>query len=260
MVSNALLELGNMKKIMLSLIVGLSAAALFGCASEPDRIPRATAETYTHTPHVPAAPIVDKVVLKKPFDVAWNELVKNLAANFFAVDQIDKESRFISINASQDAGGVGRNRDWWLKYASCGTSERRFTYDGRDYAYTYATVGTEPYSTVYGDYMQNWAEVRPRVDAEIKMNIYLSPLDSGRTEMSVNARYKFARYVDQEIYTYRNNGQYLLDSKYTDRSGSIITFTTRNAGQHPTDRIPPIMCFATGAFESAVIDLVQQAH
>lgn len=248
-----------MKNLTLTLLTVAACAMLFGCASKPARIPPATVETYAHTPYVPVAPIVDKVVLNKPFDQAWNELVANLAANFFAVDQIDKESRFISINASQDAGGIGRNRDWWLAYASCGASERRFVYDGREYVYTYPTIGADPYSTVYGDNVQFWAEARPRVEAEIKMNIYLSPLDANRTEMSVNARYKFARYIDQDIYTYRNNGQYLLKQQVDDRSGSVITFTTRNAGQHPSDQTPPIICYATGRFESAVTGLVQQS-
>ncbi|HNP36758.1 MAG TPA: hypothetical protein PKK10_12975 [Woeseiaceae bacterium] len=243
-----------MKNAILILLVAAAGAVSAGCATKPV----ATVESYTHTPYVPAAPIVDKVVLNKRFDQAWNELVENLAANFFAVDQIDKESRFISINASQDAGGIGRDRNWWLAYASCGESERRFAYDGREYSYAYPTLGADTYNTVYGDHVQFWAEVRPRVEAEIKMNIYLSPLDAGRTEMSVNARYKFTRYVDQDIYTYRNNGQYLFAQTVDDRSGSAITFTTRNAGQHPSDQTPPIMCYATGRFESAVIDLVQQ--
>ena len=239
-----------MKTLTLLMIVTVFFGGLVGCASP-------AIETYTHTPYQGKGPIVDKVVVNKPFEQAWNDLVRNLAANFFAVDQIDKESRFISINASQDAGGIGRNQDWWLAYASCGTSERKILYKNKERVFTYSTIGTEPYETAYTDQWIYWDEVQPRVTAEIKMNIYMSPLNSNQTEMSVNARYKFVRTLHGDRYTQRNSGEYLFNNKFSDNVGSTITFTTRDPGIHPADVTPPIKCYSTGNFEDAVINLVR---
>lgn len=225
---------------------------LTGCISA-----KPASELYSHTPYQPQGEVMDKVVINKPFERAWNDLVKNLAENFFSVDQIDKESRFISINASQDAGGIGRNRDWWLDYASCGTSERQILFKKDTSTYTYETLGTKPYNTVYSDRWHYWDEVTPRVDAEIKMNIYLSPIDDTHTEMSVNARYKFIRYLSGQRYTQRNSGQYLFENNFNNSQGSMITFTSQSPGRHPADQTPPIMCHSTGEFEKTVINLAK---
>lgn len=240
---------------LLSIAILLIFANLVGCAIQPSSQP--ASETYSHTPYQQQGDIVDKVVINKPFEQTWNDLVRNLAENFFSIDQIDKESRFISINASQDAGGIGRNQDWWLNYASCGTSERKIIFEGNEQTFTYATIGSEPYSTAFSNTYHYWDEVRPRVDAEIKMNIYLSPIDATHTEMSVNARYKFVRYLNGKRYTRRNSGQYLFESNIVDNRGTLITFTSQNPGQHPSAVIPPIMCYSSGEFESAVIKLAQ---
>lgn len=222
---------------------------LSGCASP-------AVERYSHRPYEPMANIPKAIIVNQPFEQTWNLLIKKLSTNFFTVDQIDKASRFVSIDASQDAGGVGRESDWWLQYASCGKSARRITYDGKERGFVYDPISTTYYETAYRGRYTFWNNIKPSVTAEIKINIYLSPIDNDKTEMTVNARYKFRKSASVKQYSYRRSGEYLHYRDFQLPSVEVA-FTSLKSGRFPAQVTTPIQCYSTGELEKMVIALVK---
>ncbi len=223
---------------------------LLGCASAP------AVQEYNHRPYEPQGEIPQKVIINKPFEEAWNHLVKALATNFFSVVQIDKASRFISIDASQDVGGIGRGTDWWLQYATCGTSTRRITYNKKENGFVYDPISTIKYEAAYKSGYTYWDVISPKVNAKINMNIYMSPIDENTTEISVNARYNFTKSASVKQYSYRRSGEYLFEKNYHMPALSV-SFTSQTPGKYPADITPPIYCYSKGELEKSVIDLVK---
>lgn len=235
---------------MKTLLPILFLISLLGCASAP------AVHEYSHKPYEPEGEIPEKVIIKKPFEQAWNHLIKELATNFFSVRQIDKASRFVSIDASQDAGGIGRGNDWWLKYATCGTSKRHISYDNKEYGYVYDPISTNPYQVAFKNHYRYWDEIAPHISPRINMNIYMSPIDENTTEMSVNARYSFTKSGSVKRYSYRQNGNYLFEVN-TSLGAVTVAFTSQKPGIFPADVTPPIYCYSKGELEKSVIELVK---
>jgi len=238
-----------------NMLTALLVLLLVGCATRTP-IPPAV-EVYQHTPYNPISGIPEKVVINKPFEDAWNNLVEKLAVNFFSVEQIDKSSRFISIKAGRDVSR-GAGEGWWLQYVSCGSSSRTITYKRKTSVYAYETIGDKSFTTVFkaDDGYHYWHNIKVSVSPRIKMNIYMSPINDNQTEMSVNARYEIARTIWGKQYSLRRNDQYLFELNIP-RHTISVALTSRKPGQHPADVKPPIMCYSTGKFESAVLKLAQ---
>ncbi len=238
-----------------NMLTALLVLLLVGCARTPISIPPAV-EVYQHTPYNPISEIPEKVVINKPFEDAWNNLVEKLAVNFFSVEQIDKSSHFISIEAGRDVSR-GAGEGWWLQYVSCGSSSRTITHNGITSVFAYETIGDKSYTTVFEtDDGYYWDNFKVSVSPRIRMNIYMSPINDNQTEMSVNARYEIARTLWGKQYSRRNSGQYFFKLNIPRRTFSVA-LTSRKPGQHPARVKPPIMCYSTGKFESAVLKLAQ---
>lgn len=235
---------------MKALIPMVFLLSILGCGSAP------AIQEYSHRPYEPQGKIPEKVVINKPFEQAWNHLIKELSTNFFNVVQIDKASRFVSIDASQDVGGIGRGNDWWLKYATCGTSARRITYNKKEQGYVYDPISTIAYEAAYQSGYKYWDVIAPKVSARINMNIYMSPINENTTEMSVNARYNFTKSASVKQYTYRRSGEYLF-KRNTHMPAIQVAFTSQQPGLFPADITPPIYCYSKGELEKSVIELVK---
>lgn len=121
----------------------------------------------------PAVVVVpNKDLLPKPFEQAWNDLVRNLTVTYFRIHQVSKDSRIINLEfESRDPSRV----------IDCGRVHRTIVYKG-----TPATVNGV-------------------------VNVYVSPVSAAATEIEINVRYTFTKHLLARQLTQRQSGQYLFE-------------------------------------------------
>ena len=78
----------------------------------------AGSSTYHYTPPTSLITPHNEVTIDEPFDVVWDRMVKNLSADFFVINNIEKISRLMNVSFSTTSPG---------KYIDCGRSRRTYT-------------------------------------------------------------------------------------------------------------------------------------
>lgn len=104
------------------------------------------------------------VVVNKPFDAVWGDLVSYASGSFFGIKNFEKESGLLTL--SFGAGDASR-------YIDCGNFS--------------VEQGANSFNGTYVQWVQQTS------DAELNgaMNLLVRPLDRNNTEVVVNARYIF---------------------------------------------------------------------
>src|SRR6056297_1529733 len=117
--------------------------------------------TASYTP--PATGAVDPseytIVVNKPFDVAWQDLVNHASSTFFAIDQFEKDSGLMTLEFG--ASDLAR-------FVDCGEWQ-----DSTGFSGAYATHLARRFNATLSG----------------KMNILVPPQDEEQSRVRVNARY-----------------------------------------------------------------------
>lgn len=119
----------------------------------------------------------NEVAIDEPFDVVWDRMIKNLSADFFVINNIEKVSRLMNVSFSTTSPG---------QYIDCGRTRRTFTGARGEQVYEYASTDSSKYTTVNP---QGAAfNVFRTTKLEGRLNIYVAP-EGGKTVVRVNSRY-----------------------------------------------------------------------
>ena len=143
--------------------------------------------------------VKNEKIVNKPFDIFWDEMVRELAKSFFVVNNVSKESRLINVSFSSSSPE---------KYIDCGRSKRTLTdSQGRKY-YNYKIAANSSYK-VSGTPQPPFSfvhEVNRKTNLEGRINIYVAP-EGGNTTTTVNVRYIFTIAVSGRTAQYGPYGQ-----------------------------------------------------
>ncbi|WP_028112947.1 hypothetical protein [Ferrimonas kyonanensis] len=204
-----------MKKTLASALV----LALSGCASS----------TLTYT-QPELAPVTNQVVIDQPFDQVWDRLVRNLASDFFVINNIEKSSRIINVSFSSASP---------TDYVSCGHSLRQLNnaQGTQIFEYDPAASTAFPFTNDHG--LLFHAQRATRLEG--RTNIYLAPEGTG-TLLSVNTKYVVKVNID-----YSNSSKQFLR-----RDDLTFDFSTRSP--YREGGVNGLQCAANGALEQRVMD------
>ncbi|VVE82660.1 hypothetical protein PSP31120_03709 [Pandoraea sputorum] len=127
------------------------------------------------------APVAQRVestsTVDAKFDATWDRLVKNLASDFFVINNIDKNSRLLNISFSADKPS---------EYIDCGVSHRTFKNVRGESTYAYQTADSSTYTATNSSNVAYNVRRQTRVDGRV--NVYVAP-EGDKTSVSVNAKY-----------------------------------------------------------------------
>jgi len=183
--------------------------------------------SFNYTP--PAITDVDnQIVIDDPFDEVWDRLVKNLASDFFVINNIDKNTGIINVSFSSNTP---------TEFVSCGVSVRKFTNDWGTQVYEYDPSSSTQYTL--GNILSVRDVVRDtRLDG--RTNIYVEPSNDVGTTVSVNTKYV----VDVALF-YTN--------VYHQDAGNE-NFTFDFSTKQPQVTSDGITCVAKGNLEDKILD------
>lgn len=117
--------------------------------------------SYTPPPTAAADPSEYTIIVNKPYDVAWQDLINHASSTFFAIDQFEKDSGLMTLEfGASDAA----------RFIDCGEWN-----DSTGFSGNYASHLAQRFNgTLSG-----------------KMNILVSPEGDDQSRIRVNARYIF---------------------------------------------------------------------
>lgn len=147
--------------------------------------------SFNYTPPSNISTPKNEIVIDEPFEKVWDRLVKNLSAEFFVVNSIEKASRIINVSIASTEPG---------RFVDCGHSRRTFTnVRGGQQVYNYATADSAIYSITNE---QGYPfSVSRQTSLDGRTNIYVAP-EASKTVIRVNTRY----IVKAKVETVRRGG------------------------------------------------------
>lgn len=211
-------------KILIVLSVSI---VLASCAS--------SSATYVNSsPHN----IENKAVIDKPFETTWNEFVSRASEDFFVVNNISKESRFINMSVS--SGNPSR-------YVDCGRYKGEYTLGSHKEIYDNNLADSFQYHHAVG--LEVW-QINWNTSLDSRINVYMAPIGN-KTEIKVSAKYVLDARVDQYETIYRRPGassnlSFVFDSNNSDTG-------TYKQGKNSYS----VTCRSRGVVESNLIHLVK---
>jgi len=209
--------------------------------------------TFKYKSNTPAK-IENKIEINDNYSKVWDVLVKGLAQSFFVINNIDKESRIISISFSVN------NPE---KYIDCGRSYRTYTQGdiSEEYNYDVAessryTMPTKSRPDLAHAYYYN---VNRKTNLEGRLNIYVAPNKKNKykTNIIVNTRYIYKIGVDMECwYTDIFKRCYFLNTSSI--PDTIISFNTKEVVQKNLGK--EVTCFSKGTIENKILDILRNEY
>ncbi|WP_159098184.1 hypothetical protein [Parazoarcus communis] len=222
----------------------VSAAILTGCATKG-------VSTADHTnPQTPKF-VAEKFVNNSQTNV-WDKLVKNMASSFFAINNIDKESRIINLSFSsdkpQDYIDCGRTRRTYFD----GKTTETYEYGTADNIVTYKVASnTQPHPSV----SQSFLLIRT-AKLEGRANVYVAPEDTG-TRLTVNTKSVVHIKINGALVNLHAMGHEV--GRQTLPTQNIeLSAVTKGATENMVtngQKVETIICHSTGALEKAILDL-----
>lgn len=200
-------------------ILGLVAiaAAVSGCATSSIDYRRPAGTTIENTKKV-----------SKNFDKAWDDLVRQLSADFFVINNIDKSSRLINVSFSSSHPS---------EFIDCGSTTRRFSNARGDQVYNYLPADSSQFSVVNDQHIAFNAVRTTKLEGRV--NVYVAPGQDG-TDISVNTKYVFT--VDFKAVGF--------DGRPGGTQSATFDFSTKSPHSSPE-----LTCFAKGTLESKILDM-----
>lgn len=199
-------------------LLGYGCVLVTGCAtSSLDYIPP------------PVKQVENQVTVNAPFDEVWERLVKNLASDFFVINNIEKNSRIINVSFSSSSP---------QDFVSCGLSIREFSNARGKKTYQYDPASSARYTLTDNSGAVFNAVRTAKLNG--RTNIYVAPSDMGSTIISVNTKYIVE--VGQSFFNLQN--QSAGSQNFT------FDFSTKQH-QQVSDRV---ICAANGSLEKKILD------
>ncbi len=193
-----------------------------GCASA----------THQYTPPTSLSTPENEVVLNEPFEVVWDRMVKNLSADFFVINNIEKVSRLMNISFSASSPG---------RYVDCGRTRRTFTNLQGELVYEYAAADSSRYTWTDGRGVALNIVRTTKLDG--RTNIYVAP-EGGKTVVRVNTRY----IVNIQLQRYSLTGQFAGTEQHT------WAFNTKEIFEKPVPQFNvTVRCVALGTLENKIL-------
>ncbi|MBT4732909.1 hypothetical protein HOB87_13200 [Candidatus Woesearchaeota archaeon] len=202
-----------MKKIN---IVFICLITLSGCAtSSLNYSPPSTSYTIKHS-----------VQINEDFEVVWDRLVKNLASDFFVINNIEKNSRIINVSFS-----ASKPTD----FVDCGITTREFSNASGKYTYSYDPADPTKYS--FANKQGHMFNAVRTSKLNGRTNIYLAPSETG-TLLTVNTKYV----VDVKIKYFNVNNQSAGNDEF------VFDFSTKRKYEDGE-----MVCTARGNLEDKIL-------
>lgn len=229
------------------LVIFVIATALVGCV---------TAGTSSNNYYQPQSTdsIKNSVIVDKSFDIVWDRLVEQLATGFFVINNIDKSSRFINLSFSTSSPE---------EYVDCGQTQRHFEFrkENRDYEYAVAADAKYKATGRWGPYNNLPAvyDISRDTGLEGRINVYVSPLNSQETKVSVNTKYVFTVDVTGFGTGYNAFGSPQSQERLPS-SNSTVSFTTQQEQETQLGggaTLDPVVCRAIGRLEQSILAKVE---
>lgn len=199
----------------------------FGCASATvDYFPPSSLETPEN-----------ELTVNEPFEKIWDRMVRNLSADFFVINNIEKASRLINVSFSSSEPS---------HYVNCGRSKRVFTSAAGTQVYQYETANSSVYS--WADAQGRAFNIQRKTNLDGRTNIYIAP-EEGKTVVRVNTRY----ILNVEMKMYRPTGQFLGEDLIT------YAFNTKQVFEKPEPQFNVIVkCVALGTLEEKILNAAKK--
>lgn len=224
------------------IIIFFLLAVLGGCAA-----PRAI-EDYSH---IPAGDYqIDKTTnVNLAFDSAWDRAVQSLSSTFYTINNIEKNSRIINVSFRLNDP---------TKYIDCGISNRAITYKKKPREFQYETAGSTNYEYLWytSQRYHIWTVANRNSSVSGVANIYFNPLSENQTSITVNINYLLKTKLSGKHYSYRNSGEYLFDSNFSD---TIETEITTNTPSQFGGNDPDTICKSKQVLEEQLLSILTGA-
>ena len=201
-------------------IVVVGVLLVTGCATS----------TVTYTPPS-VGPVDNSKSVSVPFDQLWDRLVKNLASDFFVINNIEKNSRIINVSFSAQQPS---------KYVDCGRTYRTFKNARGEQSYSYESADSSSYSLAYGNGAFN---VQRGTRLEGRTNIYVAPEGNGSV-VTVNTKYVLN--IDITAVP--------LGGGFPSKQSVIADFSTKTPYSNTVGN-DTIVCKATGTIERQILKM-----
>jgi hypothetical protein len=138
------------------------------------------------------------------------------------------------------------------RYADCGRMLLGITFKNQTREFDYGAASDDYYEIAYADRYIYWSEITPKTTLTGSINIYVSPLDECRIEVSVNVRYDVVKNQNAVEYTRREDGEY----RTRDERGLALdpvrwTLTTREPSNPGSDGAS--FCTSKGVIEEEIL-------
>lgn len=193
-------------------------ASISGCATSSVDYRPPTVTTIENTKKV-----------SKNFDKAWDDLVRQLSADFFVINNIDKSSRLINVSFSSSRPS---------EFIDCGSTTRRFSNARGEQVYNYLPADSSQFAVVNDQHIAFNAARTTKLEGRV--NVYVAPSQDG-TDISVNTKYVFT--VDFKAVGF--------DGRPGGAQSATFDFSTKSPHSSPE-----LTCFAKGTLESKILDMV----
>ena len=125
----------------------------------------------------PVGDIQNTVQINEDFEIVWDRLVKNLASDFFVINNIEKNSKIINVSFSSN------NPE---NFVTCGNTFRTFKNARGEANYNYDPAQSTNYTMTDNNGMVFHCRRNAKLNGRV--NIYVSPNDKG-TLVNVNSKY-----------------------------------------------------------------------
>lgn len=186
---------------------------------------------YTYKPPLAMPPIESSLTVKDAKVKVWNKLIKGIGANFFVINNMDKESGFVNVSYAGDPEKYVTGGELNFEFSNL-RGERKYNFP--------ATRAYAQYETMINGSL---CFITRRLELDGRMNILVSEVDTTTTTVTVNTRY---------ILTMNVTGTDAM-GKSLQPHQETISFNTGQSGKSTGGGI----YYSNGEFEKAILDIVR---
>lgn len=208
-------------KSKLTMFIATCSFALSGCLSG--------GVNYVK-PNQAATPPVSSVIVSKPKDAVWKELIPAIGKTFWVINNLDKESGFVNISYSGDPE----------LYVDCGEIFSRVNGGSSgDRVYTFkASTALYNYQAAAG---QMLVLIERKMNLEGRINIIVQEISPGQTQLTINPKFILNRSI-------HHKNMYGIGKTESDS----ISFNSGQTGRFPGGT----ECISNGQLEATILGLL----
>lgn len=149
-----------------ALSIVVFAMSVTGCATSTQDYTPPAKQAFENSRHI-----------NKPFEVVWNNLVRQASSDFFVINNIDKDSRLMNLSFSSSKPS---------EYVDCGRSRR--TFDNARGKQTFEYEAADSARFIITNPQHHAFHANRKTEVSGRVNIYIAPEGDG-TLVSVNGKY-----------------------------------------------------------------------